>query len=236
MATEKKQLSIIDGLLIIFGIYLLGNGLQIIFYDFLVALVGFLPGGDTEINRLLISQIMQTAITVGLVAFFLIKIRGQKFADIGLKPFQELRWLPVALAGGVLLYFFTTFFLGILTMLFPELAEPQNVSNIVAEATTTWQIIAVIISVVILAPLGEEILFRGYIYHSLAPNYSPIVSMLITSVMFGAMHLDFLRFLPLAMVGFFLNLVSVKSKSLYGSMLMHAAWNMVMVAVLLWMI
>lgn len=236
LPTEEKQLSIIDGLLIIFGIYLLGNGLQMIFYDFLVVLVGFLPGGDTGINRLLISQIMQTLITVGLIAFFLIKVRGQKFASIGLKPFQELRWLPLALVGGGLLYFFTTFFLGALSLLFPELAEPQNVSNIIAEAGSTWQIIAVIISVVILAPIGEELLFRGYIYHSLTPNYSPTVSMLITSAMFGAMHFDFLRFLPLTMVGFFLNLVAVKSKSLYGSMLMHATWNMVMVAVLLWMI
>ena len=233
MNNLRSQLSIIDGLLIIAGIYLLGNGLQAIFYNQLVLLVGFLPGGDTAINRLFISQIMQTAITIGLIAFFLIKVRKQKFSDIGLKPFVELRWLPLALAGGVLLYVLTAFLLGILTVLFPELAEPQNVSNIIAESQTTWEIIAVVISVAILAPLGEELLFRGYIYHSLAPNYSPLVSMLITSLVFGAMHLDFLRFIPLSFVGLFLNIVAVKSKSIYGSIIMHAAWNMVMVIMLL---
>ena len=229
----QKPLSIIDGFLIICGIYLLGNGLQAIFYNQLIALVGFLPGGATDINRLLISQIMQTAITIGLIAFFLIKVRKQQFSDIGLKPFAEWRWLPLALAGGVLLYILTTFILGMLTVLFPELAEPQNVSNVIAEAQTTWDIIAVVIAVAILAPLGEELLFRGYIYHSLTPHYAPLVSMLFTSLIFGAMHLDFLRFIPLSIVGLFLNIVAMKSKSLYGSMVMHAAWNMVMVLVLL---
>ena len=233
MNNLRSQLSIIDGLLIIAGIYLLGNGLQAIFYNQLVFLVGLLPGGDTAINRMFISQIMQTAVTIGLIAFFLIKVRKQKFSDIGLKPFAEWRWLPLALAGGVLLYFFTTLLLGMLAVLFPDLAEPQNVSNIIAETQTTWEIIAVVISVAILAPLGEELLFRGYIYHSLAPYYSPMVSMLFTSLVFGAMHLDFLRFIPLSIVGLFLNMVAVKSKSLYGSMAMHAAWNMVMVIMLL---
>lgn len=230
---KQKVLSIFDGLLIIGCTYLLTNGLQWLLLKPLLAVAALLPGGDTGFNRLLLSQLLQTVVMIGLVGFFLLVLRKRPFADIGLVPFRQLRWLPLALLSGVLLYIMSMLLTGILAMLFPQLAQPQMISNVIVDAQTPWEIAVVLLTVGVLAPVSEEMLFRGYIYHSVARFYPKSVSVLVTSLWFGCMHYDLLRLLPLTMVGLFLNIVLLKSGSLYGAMLMHSTWNVIMVLTLL---
>ena len=115
----------------------------------------------------------------------------------------------------------------VMAALLPQLAEPQNITTLIMRAQNTWEWIAVLLMVSVMAPLSEEILFRGYIYHSLRNYYSVNYSILVASLLFGAVHYDLFRLLPLTLVGICLNMASVRAKSLWASIIMHSTWNFI---------
>jgi membrane protease YdiL (CAAX protease family) len=46
------------------------------------------------------------------------------------------------------------------------------------------------IALVIIAPIAEEVLFRGYLYGKLRSHASVLVATLLTSALFGAVHMQ----------------------------------------------
>ena len=227
----QKRLSMADGFIMLFLVYILMNG--IIGSGLLPVkwLAGFLPGGATVINRMLVQQIFQTALMVGRVVLFL-RLRGVSAAEIGLRPLKNDRWLFYSALWGIGTFFIMLFVSAWMIKLFPD-AEPQTATNLIMQAQGRWESIAVILMVSILAPFSEELIFRGYIYHSLRAHKNIWFSVLATSLMFGCMHYDLFRLLPLTLVGILLNVVSIRSQSLYGSMIMHGVWNFMMASLVL---
>jgi membrane protease YdiL (CAAX protease family) len=80
--------------------------------------------------------------------------------------------------------------------------------------------------VVVVAPFGEELFFRGFLYKSLRRRSSVVVSVLISSVAFGLVHVYPLLIPPLAVVGAGLALVYERRQSLLASMVAHATFNL----------
>ena len=161
----QKRLSMADGFIMLFLVYILMNG--IIGSGLLPVkwLAGFLPGGATVINRMLVQQIFQTAFMVGSVVLFL-RLRGVSATEIGLRPLKNDRWLFYSALWGIGTFFIMLFVSAWMIKLFPD-AEPQTATNLIMQAQGRWESIAVILMVSILAPFSEELIFRGYIYHSL---------------------------------------------------------------------
>ena len=91
------------------------------------------------------------------------------------------------------------------------------------------------VALVILPPIGEETLMRGYLYSGLRARMRFFLAMIITSVLFGVAHLGTgSSSAPLWIAGlntFLLSLVLVylreKSGALYAPMLVHATNNLV---------
>lgn len=89
------------------------------------------------------------------------------------------------------------------------------------------------ISLVVLPPIVEEILMRGYLYTSLRKRLSQIGAALITSVIFAGAHLQFGSDAPLLWVAaidtFILSLFLIwlreKTGSLWASITLHALKN-----------
>ena len=94
----------------------------------------------------------------------------------------------------------------------------------ILKAENTWEWIAVIVVVSVFAPLSEEILFRGYIYHSLREKYSVIYSIIAASLLFGCMHYDLFRLLPLTLGGIALNVVAGAGRFPLG--IYYHAWGL----------
>jgi membrane protease YdiL (CAAX protease family) len=82
----------------------------------------------------------------------------------------------------------------------------------------------------LVAPLMEEIIFRGFLYTALADVFSPRVAVPVVSVLFAGLHVSQLRgnwpavFLILG-VGSVLTLVRQRTDSLIPSVIMHTAYN-----------
>ena len=221
----QKPLSIVDGVVIIIGVFILINGLIGSGLFPLEQLAGCLPGGATVINRLLVMQGLQVTLMLGLTALFLFGVRHGTLEQIGLRKKKKKGWIVRSALLGVGMFFAMTLVSVLMTMLFPQWAQPQDISTVIVKAENTWEWIAVIVVVSVFAPLSEEILFRGYIYHSLRVRYSVIYSIVAASLLFGCMHYDLFRLLPLTLGGIALNVVSVRADSLWASIIMHGVWN-----------
>lgn len=88
--------------------------------------------------------------------------------------------------------------------------------------------VAGFITVCILAPIFEEILFRGILLRGLLQNgTSPIIAIILSSFLFGAAHLNPWQFLGAGFLGAIFGYVYYRTKSLWLVMFLHALNNMI---------
>jgi len=86
--------------------------------------------------------------------------------------------------------------------------------------------ISTFITIVIAAPILEELIFRGIILDGLLKKYSPIKAILITSVLFGLVHLNPWQFLAALSLGIFAGWIYHETKSISFAIIIHAANNL----------
>ena len=78
----------------------------------------------------------------------------------------------------------------------------------------------------LLAPITEELLFRGVFQSGLVRNYGPAKGILIASICFGIFHLIPWQALGAALIGLLLGLVVYRTGSIFAGMALHAIWNL----------
>ena len=78
---------------------------------------------------------------------------------------------------------------------------------------------------VVVAPILEELIFRGIILDGLLEKYSPLKSILISSILFGIVHLNPWQFVVAVILGVFSGWIYYKTKSLPFSIIIHATAN-----------
>jgi membrane protease YdiL (CAAX protease family) len=108
--------------------------------------------------------------------------------DLGLTRLPN--WMDILLApAGFIIYLLAS---GIIVTLVAELVpgfdtnEAQEVGF--TNLTYTYQYILAFITLVVVAPIAEEVLFRGYLYGKLRRVVSMWLAILLTSVVFGVVH------------------------------------------------
>lgn len=77
----------------------------------------------------------------------------------------------------------------------------------------------------ILAPVCEEILFRGFLYTALRRYWGILPSMLLSSGIFAGIHLDAGGFLPLMTLGMLFAFSLERTRSILPCMIAHGIWN-----------
>ena len=77
----------------------------------------------------------------------------------------------------------------------------------------------------VVAPLVEEIFFRGFLFQGFRQKYGWLKSVLLSSAIFAAAHLDPVAFVPTFILGCVLAYMYHRSNSLWPGILFHAAIN-----------
>lgn len=156
-----------------------------------------------------------------------LKVQKQK---IGL-VLPRLRDVAYALVGyGV--YFVGYIIILVLVNRFSHL-DTEQAQNIGFTNTPANQLYLVFISLVVLPPIGEEILFRGFLFTSFRQKFRFHYAVVLTSILFGIAHLQFGNGAPLLWVAaldtFTLSCVLCtlreKSGSLWPGIYLHALKN-----------
>ena len=141
-------------------------------------------------------------------------VRNPKFLDI----FRAL----VAWA----LYFGTTFVvLAFIQALFPDanLNEQQNVGF--SDIAQPYEYLLAFIALVVLPPLAEESIFRGYLFGRLRSSMGFWPSAIMTSFTFGLVHMQLNVGIDVFVLSLFLSYLREKTGSIWASVFLHMMKN-----------
>lgn len=145
------------------------------------------------------------------------------------------KWFDPALALAGFAAYFVVYLvlLSIATHLFPSINVDQKQELGFQNVTTDGSLILTFLSLVVLPPIVEETVFRGFVFSGLRTKLKPVLAALITSALFASAHLQFGSGQPLLWVAsidtFSLSLVlcylRFKTDSLWPGIMLHALKN-----------
>ncbi len=101
---------------------------------------------------------------------------------------------------------------------------PEAIKDAIAELIHQTGIYSFLM-VVILAPIFEEYIFRGVILRGLLKTISPIKAVLLSSFLFGIVHLNPWQFVTAFLIGIFSGWLYYKFKDLKLCILVHFCVN-----------
>lgn len=110
---------------------------------------------------------------------------------------------------------------------------PGRPSPIEFFGTSTIGVILGFLVAGFVAPVAEEIVFRGVLYAQLRCAWGDVAAVLVSAAVFAAIHLNAMAFVPLMFVGVVLALLFRRSDSLWGSILAHGIYNIATFAIAL---
>lgn len=85
--------------------------------------------------------------------------------------------------------------------------------------------ISTIILIVIVGPIVEEVVYRGIILEGLQRKYKESFSIILSALIFGAIHLNIYQFVPAFVLGLLFGYIYMKTKCLTLCVLGHALNN-----------
>jgi membrane protease YdiL (CAAX protease family) len=160
------------------------------------------------------------------------------FAHIAGRPRAEdfgLRRSPIGKAIRALIAVWVGFFVvSWLWSIALSLDEPQTLPDDLGLHDSTLNLVLVVVLVTVLAPLCEEMLFRGFLFPALRNWKGVLPAAILTGLIFGAVHIGSSPIgfaLPLAVFGFGLCLLYHVTGSLYPSIALHAMNNAIALGV-----
>lgn len=123
-----------------------------------------------------------------LLIYYFLKVRRLKFSFLGLnKP--KYKYLLYAVIGFVAYFIIYIVGLIIAKAFFPGLDLEQKQELGFDTATQGWDLLPILISLVVIPPLAEEIVARGFLFGGLRTRLNFIVAAVITSALFALAHL-----------------------------------------------
>jgi uncharacterized protein len=135
---------------------------------------------------------------------------------------MDLVWLLVS----IFVYLILTVSVTALAMyLFPS-ADYEQAQNIGFEALTHhWEYTLAFVSLVVVAPIAEELIFRGYLFGKLKKYAAVWISILLSAALFAVAHGQWNVALDTFALGIVLATLRVVTGSLWASIVLHALKN-----------
>lgn len=169
---------------------------------------------------LVISEIM----LLGLLWFYI--RRPEKLAALGLDRWSRMPiWHTVLLAVG-LIGAGLAFNWAYGEYIVPDIKVQEELRKLFAAVPDTLpNTVLLFAAVAIIAPLIEELLFRGLLQKSLSYKMPVWAAIAISALIFGAVHMDFYAMPPLVMMGAIFGLIYHLTGSLRVTILLHMVNN-----------
>jgi len=167
-----------------------------------------------------------------LMIRWLLKVKKSSFKEIGL-VWPTIKDVGMAIVGFGVYFLMYLLIATAAKLIFPGLNFEQEQQIGFETARANWELILVFFSLVIMPPLVEEILARGFLYTGLKTKWPKWAAVVVTSVMFAMAHLQFGSGAPLLWVAaidtFTLSLVLIylreKSGNLGAPIVLHMLKN-----------
>lgn len=174
---------------------------------------------------------------VGIVTLYVIwaflKSRGNSLADIGLARKPNIKDIFPAIKTFVV-YFLLMIVVSIIVKSLTQIdTEQEQILGFEDSSSNTLKLVLVFFSLVIIPPIVEEIMVRGFLYTGLKKTYKFATAAVVTSLIFGIAHLQlgsgepplWIAAIDTFVLSMFLIRLREKTGSLWSGMLVHFIKN-----------
>lgn len=166
---------------------------------------------------------------IGVVVWLVARRRGIGGADLGLGLPRSWRWAGYAVAGAyaaLIAYGLAVVAAERLTGAdLGALKEGNAIPDSPANTSAVWFVLGV--SVMALAPLSEELFFRGFLFRAVQGRAGLAAGLLISALAFAVFHLNLGVVLPFFVIGLIFAWAYHASGSLWTPIAAHAIFNSV---------
>lgn len=222
------------GWVIVVTSFAVGFGLLASFLTGIISLPALMDEGSKYTDEVISLVFPGTILGLSLVtAKFLVKKRGGKISDLlGWKrPKKNAMWLTPLLL--VVYVFLLVLVMSVLQAISPQLAgQEQEVAETVSNSAN-WSLLVMVISVGIVTPIAEETFFRGLLMNLYSRKLKIVVSIVLTSLLFGLAHGQLNVGLDTFLFGIILGVLTWKTESIYPAIFLHMLKNCLAVVVIL---
>jgi len=165
-------------------------------------------------------QLISYLLTFGISFWIVYSIRKEK-TGVSLFNFkiENKRIIPFVIVSSIALL------IGIANPIISLIPMPEFFQKVLLGMAKQNGILSFLL-MVIAAPILEELLFRGIILDGLLKRYTPVTSILISSIIFGIAHLNPWQFVVAFVIGIFAGWIYYKSSSLSLTIIIHGTVNL----------
>lgn len=167
-------------------------------------------------------------LTIGLLLALAGFLRLRRFDLNLLGGFSRIGFFRTLITGGVLILaaYPLIFLADVVTQrLLRSAPQRQAIVEMFSESATLEQRIRIIVLAVSLAPIAEEFIFRLFIYGVARRYFGRMVGVLVSALLFAAVHAHLPSFAPLFVLGTCFAIAYEWSGSILVPMTMHALFN-----------
>jgi membrane protease YdiL (CAAX protease family) len=160
---------------------------------------------------------------------YLIKVKyNQSLQELGLYLHNFFKSIFLGLVGYITILPTLVFILFVVLWVADILnyqPPPQPIFDFLFYEKREWFLFLSIILIVLIAPIIEEILFRGFIYTAIRNKFGRRMAYLLSTILFAGLHANLIGFLPISVLGILLAYLYEHTGSLIPSITVHVTHN-----------
>lgn len=166
------------------------------------------------------SETLSYTFGMGLSALFAIRFYQRHADEFTLDiSFSYLKLSPLLIAWPILLVF------GITSHIIYLIPTPESLAGMVDDSRKDIAWLS-ILTVALIAPVLEEVIFRGVILKGLLNRYSPLKAIVVSSLLFGLVHLNPWQFVSAFGIGIIGGWIFWKTNNLILPIIIHISNNL----------
>ena len=198
--------------------YLAAETLQYFLYSIVLLVGDFVAIPDSTLY--LFSALIIAVCGIVFYFWYRYEIRGE--ARGSLKNLITFRGILLFLFLGIGCQFFFT---GAMTLIKPLLTNVFSDYANVMEGLTSGNETVVLLLMIIIAPVTEELIFRGVTLHRANRYVSFLGANILQAVLFGIYHGNIIQGVYASLLGFLLGAIYYKYKTIFAPILLHLIIN-----------
>jgi len=167
-----------------------------------------------------------TVLANGIIFTVMMHLSGFKYKELfhpsksAVSSTVGLLFFPVVLFVGGALWWLSDIALFIVSFFPRDDASLRMLDHLMSSGLVT------LITICLVAPFVEEMLFRGIILRGFLKYYSPQVSIFLSAMLFGVVHMNIYQIPTAFLLGCFFGWLFYRSKSLWPCIMGHALFNL----------
>lgn len=126
------------------------------------------------------------------------------------------------------------FIINLISSYYGQNPEMQDVVRWVLEEKSLFILVSLIFFGIIIAPVIEEIMFRGFLQPALKNSFGRRYAVVVSASLFAAVHMDIFAFFQIFILGMLLGYLYEKTQTLIASIVVHVLHNSLTLVFLLY--